>query len=85
MSEQEFKRSHQRLLSDAPRPGERYRHYKGGEYEVIAAAVHESELYPLVVYRSLAYGYVWARPLDAWREVVEVEGRTVRRFTRIPS
>jgi hypothetical protein len=85
MGEQESKRASQQLLFYAPQPGERYRHYKGGEYEVIVAAVHESELYPLVVYRSLAYGYVWARPLDAWREVVEVEGRTVRRFARIPS
>jgi hypothetical protein len=33
-------------------PG-RYRHYKGGEYEVLGFALHESELYRLVIYRPL--------------------------------
>ena len=33
----------------------RYRHYKGGEYEVIGVARHSETLEPLVVYRPL-YG-----------------------------
>ncbi len=52
-------------------PG-RYRHYKGGKYDVVGLALHESMLYRLVVYRPLTPGSkldgspvdFWARPLD---------------------
>ena len=41
----------------------RYRHYKGGEYEVIGVARHSETLEPLVVYRPLYddSGW-WVRP-----------------------
>ena len=42
--------------------GARYRHYKGGEYEVIALARHSENNEELVVYKSLKDGAVWARP-----------------------
>ena len=42
--------------------GAKYRHYKGGEYEVIAVARHSENNEELVVYKSLANGTVWARP-----------------------
>lgn len=42
--------------------GEKYRHYSGGEYEVIAVANHTETQEELVIYRSLSDHKVWARP-----------------------
>lgn len=41
----------------------RYRHYKGGEYEVLGVVRHSESLEPLVLYRAL-YGEqgLWVRP-----------------------
>lgn len=65
-------------------PTGRYRHYKGGEYEVIGVARHSETLEPLVVYRPLynATGW-WVRPHDMFFGTVEINGRTVARFQRI--
>lgn len=62
------------------KPG-RYRHYKGNDYEVIGIARHSETLEALVVYRPL-YGErgLWVRPLDMFRENVEVGGVQVPRF-----
>lgn len=64
-------------------PG-RYRHYKGGEYEVIGAARHSETLEPLVVYRPL-YGAsgLWVRPHAMFFEQVEVDGKLQPRFARM--
>ena len=64
----------------AARPG-RYRHYKGGAYELIGVARHSETLEPLVVYRPLynASG-LWVRPHAMFFETIEVEGRTLPRF-----
>jgi len=64
-------------------PG-RYRHFRGGEYEVLAVATHSETHEPLVVYRPLYNdtGW-WVRPLGMFRERVTHEGRTVSRFERI--
>ena len=65
------------------RPG-RYRHFKGGEYEVLFTAAHSEtgELY--VVYRAL-YGEkkVWIRPASMWNEKVERDGKRFLRFVKI--
>ena len=65
------------------RPG-RYRHFKGKEYELHFVATHSETLEPMVVYRAL-YGErgVWVRPAAMWSEMIERDGRTVRRFTYI--
>ena len=65
------------------RPG-KYRHFKGGEYEVLYVAKHSETLEEMVVYRAL-YGErgVWVRPAAMWNETVERDGRHVARFTRI--
>lgn len=64
----------------APRLG-RYRHYKGGEYEVVGVARHSETLEPLVVYRPLynATG-LWVRPYAMFFESIEVDGRLQPRF-----
>jgi hypothetical protein len=69
-------------LPDTP-PG-RYRHYKGGEYEVIGAARHSETLEAMVVYRPL-YGDSgwWVRPHAMFFERVEVAGAMRPRFERV--
>ena len=61
-----------------------YRHYKGGEYEVLGFAVHSETLEDMVIYRAL-YGErgTWVRPLSMWEELIEINGKTVMRFERV--
>ena len=72
-------------MSDLPplpetRPG-RYRHYKGGEYEVIGVARHSETLEALVVYRPLYNDSgLWVRPHAMFFGAVEVDGRRQPRF-----
>ena len=61
-------------------PG-RYRHYKGGEYEVVGVARHSETDERLVVYRPLyGDGGLWVRPLAMFLETVVVNGSPVPRF-----
>ena len=65
-----------------PGPG-RYRHYKGGEYEVVGTARHSETGELLVVYRCLYdNNSLWVRPLAMFLETVTVAGREVPRFSR---
>lgn len=64
--------------------GECYRHFKGGEYEIVALATHSETMEELVVYRSLKDGRVWVRPASMWDETVERDGKCFRRFEKIP-
>lgn len=60
----------------------RYRHFKGGEYEVIDLARHSETLRWHVVYRAL-YGErgLWVRPAEMFVETVVHEGNAVPRFS----
>ena len=58
----------------------RYKHYKGGEYEVIGVARHSETLEEHVVYRHLDDGSLWVRPLTMFLEEVEVDGVRMPRF-----
>lgn len=64
-----------------PIPLGRYRHYKGGEYEVIGAARHSETLEPLVIYKPLynATG-LWVRPHAMFFETVVIDGVARPRF-----
>ncbi|MEJ6004504.1 DUF1653 domain-containing protein [Paucibacter sp. AS339] len=65
-------------------PTGRYRHYKGGEYEVIGAARHSETLEPLVVYRPLYNtSGLWVRPHAMFFESLDYEGQTVSRFSPV--
>jgi hypothetical protein len=57
-----------------PKVGARYRHYKGGEYEVITLATHSETNEPLVIYKSILFGSIYARPLSMWFDDVKAEG-----------
>ena len=62
----------------------KYRHFKGGEYEVLCTAKDSETLEDLVVYRALyGEGGVWVRPARMWNETVERDGKTYKRFTFI--
>ena len=62
----------------------RYRHYKGGEYEVLGVARHSETQAPMVVYRPLYNdsGW-WVRPHAMFFEQVLVDGVQRPRFERL--
>lgn len=56
--------------------GKKYKHYKGGEYEVLALAQHSETLEELVVYKALyqteeKFHDVWVRPREMFEEQLE--------------
>ena len=62
----------------------RYRHFKGGEYEVIGIARHSETREEMVVYRALyGEGGLWVRPASMWEETVTRDCKTSSRFTYI--
>lgn len=62
----------------------RYRHFKGGEYEVLGIARHSETQETVVVYRAL-YGEMglWVRPVSMWNEPVCRDGYSGPRFVYI--
>jgi hypothetical protein len=61
-----------------------YRHYKGGEYEVLGVVRHSESLEPLVLYRPLhADSGAWVRPFGMFLETVVHGGVRQPRFSRV--
>jgi len=62
-----------------------YRHYNGGQYEVIGTARHSETLEPMTVYRALygAHG-LWVRPAAMFSETIEIDGVVRPRFEKVP-
>lgn len=64
-------------------PG-RYRHYKGGEYEVVGVVRHSETLEPMVLYRPLYNDSgLWVRPFDMFVGQVEIGGVVLQRFAPV--
>jgi hypothetical protein len=64
-------------------PG-KYRHFKGGLYEVLGIALHSESREEMVVYRPLyGEGGMWVRPKAMFFETVSVNGVMVPRFERV--
>lgn len=62
----------------------KYRHFKGGEYEVLYNATDSETKEPVVVYRALyGDGKIWVRLSSMWNETVTRDGKTYKRFTYI--
>lgn len=59
--------------------GAKYRHYKGEIYEVITLAIHSETGERLVIYKSIGFGGVYARPLSMWFDEVLV-GNTYKKL-----
>jgi len=68
-----------------PEIGKQYNHYKGGRYEVLTLAKHSETGEVLVIYKSLHFGSVYARPLSMWFDTVIAENAAMEvkipRFT----
>lgn len=67
-------------------PPGKYRHYKGGKYEVIGVACDEATLSWIVLYRPLYENDgpdLWARSYAVFIEEVEINGVRQARFERI--
>lgn len=64
-------------------PG-KYRHFKGNEYEVVGFAKDSETTEKMVIYRAL-YGEkeLWVRPYEMFREIIERDGKKMRRFEKI--
>ena len=61
----------------------RYRHYKGGIYELLCEATLEAD--PTVtmnVYKATD-GRIWTRPASEFFELIELDGAKVPRFAPI--
>jgi hypothetical protein len=58
----------------------KYRHYKGGIYEIVCEARLESDPHVIMIVYKSADGLIWTRPGDAFFELVQHEGNTVPRF-----
>ena len=65
--------------------GEKYKHFKGNEYEVVALAKHSETLEEMIVYKALyEEGQIWVRPLEMFLDIKTLEGGAqVQRFTKI--
>jgi hypothetical protein len=64
--------------------GARYMHYKQLSYKVIGLVLREEDNEPCVIYQA-EYGarITWIRPVASWTEDVDVNGKTVKRFTKL--
>lgn len=64
--------------------GRYYRHFKGNIYKVLHLAKHSETLEDIVVYQAM-YGDrgIWVRPKNMFDEVIERDGRLIRRFAEI--
>ena len=62
----------------------KYRHFKGNEYEVIDFAKDSETTELMVIYRAL-YGEhdLWVRPYKMFQEIIERDGKKMRRFEKI--
>ena len=75
-------------MSDLPalpvlQPG-RYRHFKGGLYEVVDVVRSSETLQPMVLYRALyGEGGLWGRPYAMFVEQVDLAGGSQPRFARL--
>lgn len=63
--------------------GQKYRHFKGGEYQIVALAIQEDTLEPLVIYSNPKKETTWARTAENFTEVIERDGKIMKRFELI--
>lgn len=61
----------------------RFRHYKGGMYEVVCEARLESTQTLMMVYRNIDTGDIWVRPRAEFDDIVDWQGQQVARFAEV--
>lgn len=57
-----------------------YKHFRGNLYMVLDIARHSETEEEHVVYRAIKDDSLWIRPLSMFDEVIEHDGKTVKRF-----
>ena len=69
--------------------GTLWRHFKGGVYRILHIALMEGTREDVVVYMNvtehgadLPVPQIWVRPVNEWREFVEIPGGTGTKITR---
>jgi hypothetical protein len=67
---------------ERPKDGDKYRHYRGGHYEIVATGFLEDSEVPCVIYKSLEKNITWVRTAKNFLENVEHAGQTVPRFSK---
>lgn len=62
-----------------------YEHYKGERYEVVGVGLDSETTKPVVVYTPAGASEVpfWVRSYENFLEFVDVDGKKVRRFTKV--
>ena len=60
----------QNNMGTYPVPGQTWKHYKGGQYEIIAMCNHTDTNEVLVIYRSSSFGGFHARPYSEWHDEI---------------
>lgn len=60
----------------------RFRHYKGGVYELVCEATLEADHTPVIVYRGQD-GTTWVRPTAHFFEDIEHNGQRMPRFAAL--
>lgn len=63
-----------------PEIGKIYQHYKGGLYRVLTLTTHTERKETLVIYQSIGFGSIYARPLEMWFD--KIKGTRSKRFER---
>ena len=79
------------IPTNAPKPDEVFRHYKGDLYKIVGVALNSWNAQAgkdewIVVYEPMYEGaaaQLFTRPLIEWSEMVAWEGRQVYRFEKI--
>lgn len=62
----------------------KYKHFKGGEYQVVAIARDSETTEEMVVYKALyGNGSLWVRPYSMFAEYIERDGKVMARFEKI--
>ena len=60
-----------------------YRHFKGGIYDFVCEAQLESDPQVIMVVYRAKDGTVWTRPKEIFFEQIEIEGKTIPRFSPV--
>jgi len=63
------------MIKKYPIPGEIYKHYKGGLYEIITLAECKERKESVVVYKSLLFGSIYTRLLSDWYDMIDDTNR----------
>jgi hypothetical protein len=63
----------------------KYRHFKGGEYQVLFIGKNSETLEDVVIYKALyCDGQIWVRPINMFFDFKKLEdGSEVKRFVKI--